>query len=98
MSPFDPTADEVIRGVDLAGATAVVTGASGGLGLETARALGSAGATLILPVRDPAAFSASDGYARLAVPSERVDLVALDLASLSSVRGGGAQIGARHPG
>jgi NAD(P)-dependent dehydrogenase (short-subunit alcohol dehydrogenase family) len=94
---FDTTADEVIRGVDLAGATAVVTGASGGLGLETARALGSAGATLILAVRDPAAFSASDGYARLAVPSDRVDLVALDLASLSSVRGAAAQIGARHP-
>lgn len=96
MFSFDATADEVIRGVDLAGVTAVVTGASGGLGLETARALGSAGATLVLPVRDPAAFSASDGYARLAVPADRVDLVALDLASLRSVRRAAAQIGARH--
>jgi NAD(P)-dependent dehydrogenase (short-subunit alcohol dehydrogenase family) len=94
---FDTTADDVIRGVDLAGTTAVVTGASGGLGLETARALGSAGATLVLPVRDPAAFSASDGYARLAVPTQRVDLVALDLVSLRSVRRAAAQIGARHP-
>ena len=96
MFSFDSTADEVIRGVDLAGVTAVVTGASGGLGLETARALGSAGATLVLPVRDPAAFSACDGYAKLAVPTARIDLVALDLASLSSVRRAAAQIGERH--
>ena len=35
----DTTADEVLEGVDLDGKVVVVTGASGGLGEETARAL-----------------------------------------------------------
>ena len=41
---FETTTDEVLEGVDLRGKIAVVTGASTGLGLETARALASAGA------------------------------------------------------
>ena len=36
---FDTTTDEVLAGVDLRGTVALVTGASTGLGLETARAL-----------------------------------------------------------
>ena len=40
---FETTTDEVLEGVDLAGKIAVVTGASTGLGLETARALGVGG-------------------------------------------------------
>ncbi|TDJ38822.1 MAG: oxidoreductase, partial [Gammaproteobacteria bacterium] len=43
---FESTTDEVLDGIDLSGKRAVVTGASGGLGEETARALASKGAAV----------------------------------------------------
>jgi NAD(P)-dependent dehydrogenase (short-subunit alcohol dehydrogenase family) len=46
------TAAEVIRGVDLHGKTAVVTGGYSGIGLETVRALRSAGAKVFVPARE----------------------------------------------
>ena len=49
---FETTTDEVLEGVDLRGKIAVVTGASTGLGLETARALASVGAQVVLAGRD----------------------------------------------
>ncbi|MEV5503298.1 SDR family NAD(P)-dependent oxidoreductase, partial [Nonomuraea fuscirosea] len=54
-SPFDrrSTASEVIDGVDLSGKRAVITGATSGIGVETARALASAGADVTLAVRRP---------------------------------------------
>lgn len=56
-SPFTATstAAEVLDGVDLHGRLAVVTGASSGIGLETARALAGAGAHVVMAVRDMAA-------------------------------------------
>ncbi|BBY29974.1 SDR family NAD(P)-dependent oxidoreductase [Mycolicibacterium sediminis] len=56
-TPFDATstAAEVIADVDLRGARAIVTGAASGIGIETARALASAGATVTLAVRNTAA-------------------------------------------
>ncbi|APW44834.1 SDR family NAD(P)-dependent oxidoreductase [Rhodoferax saidenbachensis] len=49
---FDSTADAVIAGVDLTGQRAIVTGGSSGIGIETARALASAGAEVTLAVRN----------------------------------------------
>jgi NAD(P)-dependent dehydrogenase (short-subunit alcohol dehydrogenase family) len=46
------TTTEVIKGIDLTGKTAIVTGGDGGLGLEITKALISAGATVIVPARD----------------------------------------------
>lgn len=46
------TAADVITGIDLKGKTAIVTGGNTGIGLETAKALASAGATVIVPARD----------------------------------------------
>ncbi|WP_042405228.1 oxidoreductase [Streptacidiphilus carbonis] len=66
---------------DLYGRTAVVTGASGGLGADTARALAGAGASVVLAVRDPAKGRAVadriDGATEVGV---------LDLGDLASVR------------
>lgn len=43
---------DVIRGIDLTGRLAIVTGGYAGLGLEAARTLVSAGARVIVPARD----------------------------------------------
>ena len=48
------TAAEVVEGVDLHGRSAVVTGGASGIGIETARALALAGASVTLAVRDTA--------------------------------------------
>jgi len=45
------TASDVLRGIDLRGKTALVTGGASGLGLEAVRALVSAGAQVIVPAR-----------------------------------------------
>lgn len=74
----EATTDDVLCGVDLSDKTAVVTGASSGLGAEVARALRAAGATVVAAVRRPASV---DGPA-----------VELDLASLDSVRAAAAQL------
>ena len=46
------TTTDVIKGIDLVGKVAIVTGGYSGLGLETARTLVSAGARVIVPARD----------------------------------------------
>lgn len=46
------TTADIIRGVDLVGKVAIVTGGYSGLGLEAARTLASAGARIIVPARD----------------------------------------------
>lgn len=53
-SGFDAksTAAEVIKGIDLSGKTAIVTGGNTGVGLETTKTLAAAGATVIVPARD----------------------------------------------
>jgi NAD(P)-dependent dehydrogenase (short-subunit alcohol dehydrogenase family) len=53
-TPFNAgsTAADVIRGIDLSGKRAVVTGGASGIGVETARALAGAGAQVVLAVRD----------------------------------------------
>lgn len=53
-SPFTAasTAEEVIRGIDLTGKTAIVTGGYSGIGREAVRQLLAAGATVVVPARD----------------------------------------------
>ncbi|MFD2100277.1 SDR family NAD(P)-dependent oxidoreductase [Flagellimonas iocasae] len=46
------TTAEVIKGIDLSGKTAIVTGGNTGIGLETTKTLARAGATVIVPARD----------------------------------------------
>jgi NAD(P)-dependent dehydrogenase (short-subunit alcohol dehydrogenase family) len=48
------TAADIIKGVELAGKTIVVTGGYSGIGVETVRAFRSAGAKVIVPARDMA--------------------------------------------
>ncbi|HEV8459986.1 MAG TPA: SDR family NAD(P)-dependent oxidoreductase, partial [Gaiellaceae bacterium] len=72
---------------DQSGRTAVVTGGSGGLGLETARALAARGATVIVACRDVAKVPTRESF----------QVVRLDLASLASVREAAETIRATAP-
>jgi NAD(P)-dependent dehydrogenase (short-subunit alcohol dehydrogenase family) len=47
------TASDVLEGQDLTGKTVIVTGGYSGLGLEVTRTLAGAGATVVVPARDP---------------------------------------------
>jgi len=76
----------VLASVDLHGSTIVVTGASTGLGLETARAMAAAGGRVVLAVRDAAKGEAALASIRAAVPDATIEFAILDLASLASVR------------
>lgn len=46
------TTTDVIKGIDLTGKIAIVTGGNTGIGLETVKTLANAGATVIVPARD----------------------------------------------
>lgn len=46
------TASDVIKGIDLTGKIAIVTGGNTGIGLETTKILSEAGATVIVPARN----------------------------------------------
>jgi len=78
------------------GRIAVVTGANGGLGLETARALAGAGAHVIMAARDQAKAAAAAERIRSSVPEASLELVALDLSSLESVRVAAELISGRY--
>lgn len=83
---FETTTDEVLERVDLHGKVAIVTGASTGLGLETARALASVGAQVVLAGRDGSRLATAADAIRARVPGVQLEEGALDLASLASVR------------
>lgn len=80
------TADDIVAGLDLGGVRAVVTGASSGIGLETARSLAHAGAEVTLAVRDTeAGLRAARDIARPAGRDGGVHVAALDLADRATV-------------
>lgn len=82
---FHSTASEVLRGVDLSGKRAIVTGGASGIGLETSRALVNAGAEVTLAVRRPEAAQEVAQELRAANRGV-VHIAALDLADLDTVR------------
>ncbi|MEU0953351.1 SDR family NAD(P)-dependent oxidoreductase [Streptomyces niveus] len=73
------TTDEVLRGIDLSGRLAVVTGGYMGLGLETTRALAGAGARVVVPARRRSTARAAVGGI------DGVEVDELDLTDLDSV-------------
>jgi NAD(P)-dependent dehydrogenase (short-subunit alcohol dehydrogenase family) len=83
-----PTAADWLTGniSSQVGRVFVVTGANSGLGLETARALGSRGASVIMTARDMDKGEAAVEALRTEQPDSRFELRHLDLADLDSVR------------
>lgn len=86
-TPFtaSSTAEEVLEGVDLTGLRAIVTGGSSGIGIETARALTTAGAQVTLAVRNTAAGDAVAEAIEKSTGGSRPRVVRLDLADQTSV-------------
>jgi NAD(P)-dependent dehydrogenase (short-subunit alcohol dehydrogenase family) len=81
---------------DQSGRTAVVTGANGGLGLETARALAGAGAHVVMAARDQEKAAQALAELRREMPGASLEVVALDLGSQASVRDAAGTILAAH--
>jgi NAD(P)-dependent dehydrogenase (short-subunit alcohol dehydrogenase family) len=82
------TADEVLSGINLKGKRFLITGASSGIGLETARSLVAHGASVVGAVRDLAKAEPATASVRDAASQGGgcLELINLDLASLQSVR------------
>ena len=72
---------------DLSGKRTVVTGASDGIGLGIATRLATAGAEVVMPVRNRRKGETAIARIRQAVPDADVSLRDLDLSSLDSVAG-----------
>jgi NAD(P)-dependent dehydrogenase (short-subunit alcohol dehydrogenase family) len=68
------------------GRLAVITGATGGLGYETALALAGAGARVVLTGRNPAKGAAALAHIRAEHPGSDIRYDTLDLASLASIQ------------
>jgi NAD(P)-dependent dehydrogenase (short-subunit alcohol dehydrogenase family) len=81
---------------DLTGRTAVVTGANGGLGLETARALAGTGARVVMAARNQDKAAAAEADIRKSHPQASLEVVPMDLGSLRSVRVAAERILAEH--
>lgn len=72
---------------DLHGQTAIVTGATGGIGFQIARALASRGALTVLASRDAAKGAQAVAAIKAEQPDAAIRFELLDLASLASVAG-----------
>ncbi|MET0374351.1 MAG: SDR family NAD(P)-dependent oxidoreductase [Rhizorhabdus sp.] len=80
----DSTAKAIAHSADLRGQRVVLTGASSGLGLETARCIAIAGADLIVGARDPARATALL-TSTIGAQSAPISVLPLDLSDFSSV-------------
>jgi len=77
---------QVVDGIELSGKVCVITGASSGLGRESARALAAAGAHVVLAARNHDALTQTADWIHAEVSGARTSTVYLDLTALASVR------------
>ena len=80
------TTNDVLQSIDLSGKVAIVTGASGGLGAETARALASKGAAVTIAARDLTRAQAMADQIKESTGNPNVDVGELELDKPNSVR------------
>ena len=78
------------------GRVCLVTGASSGIGQETALALARMGATVVMHGHDPERSAAAADAVRLASPQGAVELIVADLSSQAEVRRLAAEVLQRH--
>ncbi|XP_058769815.1 short-chain dehydrogenase TIC 32, chloroplastic-like isoform X1 [Vicia villosa] len=80
------TAEQVTHGIDATGFTAIVTGASSGIGVETTRVLALHGLHVIMAVRNMGAAKDVKEAIVKEIPSAKIDVMELDLSSIASVK------------
>ncbi|XP_050378731.1 short-chain dehydrogenase TIC 32, chloroplastic-like isoform X9 [Argentina anserina] len=80
------TAEQVTQGVDGTGLTAIVTGASSGIGVETARVLALRGVHVVMAVRNMNAGTDVREEILKENSNAKIDVMELDLSSMASVR------------
>jgi len=80
----------------MVGKVCVVTGATAGIGRETALGLAKMGATVVIVARDAAKASRTASEIEQAAPGTTVDVVLADFARLHAVRAAAREIGARY--
>lgn len=99
MRQFDANSatNDVIDGISLTGKTAVITGASSGLGIETSRSLAAAGARVLMLARDNEKLQEAAQSIRDAHPQAELDTGVMDLADLDNVRSASQDIVKKHP-
>jgi NAD(P)-dependent dehydrogenase (short-subunit alcohol dehydrogenase family) len=85
--PNDPLADRLV----------LITGGNAGIGKETAVALAEMGAQVVFTARDPQRGQAALDEIRSRSGRDDVEVMALDLASLASVRRFASEFGSRYP-
>ncbi|WP_420629328.1 oxidoreductase [Candidatus Leptofilum sp.] len=71
---------------DLTGKVVIITGANSGLGLESTKAVAAKGATIVMACRNLSKAEKAKAEVLQVVPNAKLDVMALDNASLASVR------------
>ena len=82
---------------DQTGRVIVITGANSGIGFEAARVLVARGAHVVLACRNPAKAADAEALLRAETPGASVEVMALDVSRLASVRAFAEQFRASHP-
>jgi len=95
---FNSTAEEVVNGLGYngSGKVMIITGASAGLGVETARVLLKAKVHVIAAIRDVEKGKAAFSEIVRTTPHAKLDFMKLDLQSLPSVRQFAAEFKAKN--
>ncbi|KAF7148969.1 hypothetical protein RHSIM_Rhsim03G0188500 [Rhododendron simsii] len=93
---YSSTAEEVTEGIDGSGLTAIVTGASSGIGTETTRILALRGVHVVMGVRNMEAGKGVKEAIAKEIPAAKIDAIELDLSSMASVRKFASEFNSSH--
>lgn len=92
----DSTTDEVLDGIDLTGKVGLITGATSGLGAETARALASKGARVVITARNMEKAETVVAGIKASTGNMAIEIEKLELGSFASVRAFAKRFLAKH--